>query len=241
MSHGKKIGQVTVVLDRLVDERPKFGCIARNEKNDRIVVDLRFDTHTGLFHSKFEGEWFSAKTQDELKDKIKKVADVKVDLVWKRYITISYHAEVMRPGGHGGTDGYGSTYLGLDRADKQRRFARDEEPYSVIKGIELGWDIFELSEPYKLPGKHAIRSRREFDTEKRTVGQAMQLEDDEIPENTVEWTEEREKFLVHVREALSKLDAKLVELFSGDMEQLAEKLDAAAHFSLGRLLESPKR
>jgi hypothetical protein len=55
----------------------------------------------------------------------------------------------------------------------------------------------------------------------------------------VPWTAEREAFLREVLAALGKLDARMVELFRGDPDQLSRRLDAAVRQGSARLLAAP--
>ena len=59
-----------------------------------------------------------------------------------------------------------------------------------------------------------------------------------MPPGTLVWTPEREALLVEVLAALGKLDSRLLDLFSGDVKQLASKIDAA-QIDPSRLLAAP--
>jgi hypothetical protein len=68
---------------------------------------------------------------------------------------------------------------------------------------------------------------------------AEKQDDDKLPVGAVPWTAEREAFLREVLAALGKLDARMVELFRGDPDQLSRRLDAAVRQGSARLLAAP--
>jgi hypothetical protein len=234
---GKKIGMLEVKLDR---KKTRYTWAS-------VDVELRFEITKGTFHAQYEGNWYSAKTKDDLAEQIKVAATKALSIEWKRYIQIDYEAQGWpiedEKSGRPATDGRYHTYsIGEDRS----KFDKDGK--HVICSIELHWTICEISEPYPLPEdpKKSVRAKREVDvwgwgpdTGKEKIGDPQEWEDDVLPAGTLLWTPEREAFLVEVVAALGKLDARLVDLFAGDPEKLAGKIDAAAQTDPSRLLAAP--
>jgi hypothetical protein len=77
------------------------------------------------------------------------------------------------------------------------------------------------------------------ETYREVVGSPSEQDDDKLPVGAVPWTAERETFLREVLAALGKLDARMVELFRGDPNQLSRRLDAAVRQGSARLLAAP--
>jgi hypothetical protein len=241
-TRGKKIGKLTVKLDR---KKSRYQWV-------EVEVELRFDIKDGTFWSQYEGVWYHAETKAALSEQIKDVATKALSIEWKRYIQISYEArswpiedvKSRRPACNG-------QFKELDlhdrsKAPKLSKFDRDDAEY-VVCGLELHWSICEISEPYPLPedSKKMVRAKREvgvwhYGTEKgqEHIGEPREWDDAELPAGTLLWTPDREAVLAEVVAALGKLDARLVELFAGDAETLAARIDGATT-DPGRLLTSP--
>jgi hypothetical protein len=236
--HGKKVGTLEVQLDR---KETRY-------KHASVDVELRFDLYYGTFWAEFEGNWFSADTKDGLAAQIKTVATKALSLEWKRYILIDYAAKgwpladekIGRPEIQGR---YHTYELGEDRS----KFEDKAEKY-VICGIELHWNICEISEPYTLPEdpKKKVRAKRTIsvhawgdDMGKEQISEPDEWEDDVLPPGTLLWTPEREALLVEIIAAFGKLDRRLLDLLSGDAAQLAAQIDAAAQTDASRLLTAP--
>jgi hypothetical protein len=242
---GKKIGMLEVKLDR---QKTRY-------KWASVEVELRFEITNGTFHAQYEGNWYAAKTKDALSEQIKAAATKSLSIEWKRYIQISYEAQGWpiedEKSGRPATSGQYHSYS-LDDArtkfDDRITTANTREKH-VICAVELHWSICEISEPYALPEepKKLVRAKRSVDiwrwgadVGKEKIGDPEEWEDDVLPIGTLLWTPEREALLAEVLAALGKLDARLVDLFSGDAKQLAEKIDAAAEADPSRLLAAPE-
>ena len=241
---GKKIGTLEVKLDR---KKTRY-------KWASVDVELRFEITNGTFHAQYEGNWYSAKTKDDLAAQIKIAATKSLSIEWQRYIQIAYEAQgwpiedekSRRPA----TSGQYHTYrLDDDRTkfdDKINSADRSEK--HAICAIELHWSICEISEPYALPEepKKLVRARRSIDVwrwgsdvGKEKIGDPEEWEDDVLPSGMLLWTPEREALLAEIVASLGKLDARLLELFTGDAPALAAKIDAAAQTDPSRLLAAP--
>ena len=241
-SPGKKIGTLEVKLDR---KKTRY-------KWASIDVELRFEIATGTFHAQYEGNWHAAKTKDDLSEKIKVAATKSLSIEWKRYIQIDYEAKGWpiedEKGRRPATSGQYHTYDLDDDRTKFDRIDRKEGKKHAICAIELHWNICEISEPYHLPEdpNKRVRARRDVDiwgwgpdTGKEKIGEPQEWENDVLPKGTLPWTPEREAVLAEIVTALGKLDARLLEMFTGDAEALAGKIDAAAQTDPSRLLSAP--
>ena len=240
--YGKKIGKLEVKLDRK-KTRYKFAS---------VEVELRFEIANGTFHAQYDGNWYWAKTKDDLAEQIKAAATKSLSIDWKRYIQINYEAEGWpiedEKSGRPATAGRYHTYeLDDDRTKFDGKNARQNDKH-VICAIKLLWSICEISEPYNLPEdpRKQVRAKRDVgiqdlgpDTGKEKIGEPQEWEDAVMPPGTLLWTAEREAVLVEVITALGKLDVRLLELFTGDAKALAGKIDAAAQTDPSRLLAEP--
>jgi len=240
---GKKIGTLAVKLDRM---KTRY-------KRASIDVELRHEIATGTFYAQYEGGWYEAKTQNDLAEQIKIAATKALSIEWKRYIQIDYEAQgwplADQKSGRPMTSGQYHTFQIDENRSKTVRSRAEDEQYTIC-AVELHWTICEISEPYPLPEdpKKRVRAKRtvdvwrwgdEEDIGKEKIGDSEEWETDVLPPGTLLWTPEREALLVDVVAALGKLDARLVDLFSGDVEQLAAKIDAAAQVDPSRLLAAP--
>lgn len=241
---GKKIGTLEVKLDR---KKTRYKWASVN-------VELRFEITHGTFHAQYEGNWYSAKTKDDLAEQIKAAATKSLSIEWKRYIQISYEAQGWpiedEKSGRPATSGQYHTYdLDDDRTkfDDKINTANRSEKHAIC-AIELHWSICEISEPYALPEepKKLVRAKRSVDVwrwgadvGKEKIGEPEEWEDDVLPSGMLLWTPEREALLAEIVASLGKLDARLLELFTGDAAALAGKIDAAAQTDPSRLLAVP--
>jgi hypothetical protein len=243
---GKKIGVLEVKLDR---KKTRY-------KWASVEVELRFDISTGEFHAQWEGGWYSADTKTELSEKIKTAATKSLSIEWRRYIQIDYEAQGWpiedEKSGRPATSGQYHRYnLDDDRTkfDDRITTAGIREKHAIC-AIELHWSICEISEPYALPEepKKLVRAKRSVevcrwgvDVGKEKIGEPEEWEDDVLPPGTLLWTPDREALLAEVVAALGRLDARLLELFSGDAKQLAEKIDAAQTDPSRLLMAGPEQ
>lgn len=246
MSHGKKIGKLVIRLDRVI-QKVRWG--GSGDHRAEFSVDLRFDFHTGDFFVEHDGKWYSAKTKEALEAKVKKAVERTIDLVWERYIVVSYEAAV-RPVDPilNNVDGTTSnTYSIKDERDDlvKRSIRHGTKTTHVVAGIELTWEIVEYTKPWARPesgklvrSKRDVRSGWDGDERREYIGDPYENDDDELPDGAVLWTKEREDLLHEILAMLGKLDAKMVDLFRGDAEGLAKKLDAA-QLDPSRLLAAP--
>ena len=239
---GKKIGTLEVKLDR---KKTRY-------KWASVKVELRFSIESGTFHTKWEGNWYSAKTKDDLAEQIKTAATKSLAIEWKRYILIDYEAKGWpiedAKSGRPATSGQYHTYeLDDDRTKFDGKNARGNDKHAIC-AIELHWALCEISEPYALPEEPSkrVRAKRDVgihgwgpDTGKEQIDEPQEWEDDVLPPGTLPWTPAREAALAEIVAALGKLDARLLELFTGDAEALAGKIDAAAQTDPSRLLAAP--
>ena len=239
--HGKKIGTLEVMLDR---KKTRY-------KWATVEVELRFEIHNGQFYAQYEGNWYLATTKAELAAKIKIAATKSLSLEWKRYLQVDYSASahpIADP--KTGRPRQSGQYHRFEIDDDRSKFSfYDGVPFAISE-IKLDWSVCEISEPYPLPEdpKKRIRSRRDVTTRAcddddgepvEQIGDPAEWEDDVLPAGTFLWTPEREALLREILTALSKLDQRLVDLFSGDATQLARKIDAAMQGDPSRLLAAP--
>jgi hypothetical protein len=239
---GKKIGTLEVKLDRQ-KTRSEWAS---------VKVELRFEITHGTFHAQYEGDWYSAKTKDALSEQIKTAATKALSIEWKRYIQIDYEARGWpiedEKSGRPATSGQYHTYeLDDDRTKFDATTARANDKHAIC-AIELHWALCEISEPYALPEAPSkrVRAQRRVsihkwgpDMGKEQICETQEWENDVLPRGILPWTPEREAVLADIVAALGKLDARLLELFTGDVEVLAGKIDAAAQTDPSRLLTAP--
>lgn len=213
---GKKIGKMTVTLDRMTTRY----------RRSTIEVELRLDLHSGTFYASYEGARYEAKTKNGLSDLIRVSASKTIDLEWTRYLVVLYKAKVRPTDDSGRPKFYGHDEM--DLGDDRQRLGM------TVTGIELQWLVCEMSTPYSLPGdkNKSVRMRRDVN-ESGGLDEPEEQADDSLPVGAVPWTAEREALLREMLVMLGRLDARAVELFRGDPDQLARKLDTA------RLLSAP--
>lgn len=238
---GKKIGVLEIKLDR---KKTRY-------RRASIEVELRFDMESGDFWAQYEGNWYSADTKDNLSAQIKTAATKTLSIEWKRYIRIDYEAEgfpiVDEKTGRPACSGEYHTFE-IDHDRAKFGFGTDEDEKYAICSVKLQWSICEISEPYGLPEEPSkrVRAQREIDIwrwgtdkGKEKIGDPEEWENDVLPPGTFVWTPEREAFLVDMVAALGRLDRRFIDLFSGDPDQLAKKIDVAATADASRLLAAP--
>jgi hypothetical protein len=245
---GKKVGTLSVKLERKTSRYDYAS----------IEVELRLDVHAGTFHAEYEGAWYDARTKDELSAKIRQAAQKTIDVEWARYLVVDYEAKAWPLDGDSGRPETSGHYEALSIDDDRALLARDPKADAwdrrsdarVVTSIDLHWAVCEFSTPYALPEdkKKTVRMRREIDlrrddegneTYREVVGAPNEQDDDKLPVGAVPWTAERAAFLREVLAALGKLDARMVELFRGDPDQLSRRLDAAVRQGSARLLAAP--
>lgn len=246
MSRGKKIGKLVIRLDRVI-QKVRWG--GSGDHRAEFSVDLRFDFHTGEFHVEHDGKWYSAKTKEALETKVKKAVERTIDLVWERYLVVSYEAAVrpVDPVLNNPDGSTSNTYsIKHERDDLVKRSIRHgTETKHVVAGIDLTWQIVEYTKPWARPesgklvrSKRDVRSGWDGDERREFIDDPYENSDDELPDGAVLWTKEREDLLHEILAMLGKLDAKMVELFRGGADELAKKLDAA-QLDPSRLLAAP--
>jgi hypothetical protein len=225
---GKKVGKLVVALFR-----KESSC------RDSVDLELRLDVSTGTFHAAWEGQWYGAKTHDDLADQIRRVVAEEPDVTWTRYLVIDYEARSWALEGDSGRPELSRCEtLSLD--DDRTAMTRDhEDGPRAVASIRLHWQLYEISSPYPKPGdkRRTVRMFRDVRCElnpdeggrgayREVVGHAEEQDDDRIPPGAVPWTAEREAILRDVLAGIGRLDARLVALFRGDPAQLAGRLDA---------------
>lgn len=247
---GKKVGTLRVRLERMTSR----------SHHAHVEVELRLDVDRGMFHAPYEGAWYGAPTKEELLVKIRRAAEKTVDVAWTRYLVVDYRATAWPLRGDSGRPCSSGSYrelsldedrLSLSRPDPDTRGAHGA--VCAITSIDLHWSVCEFSTPYAVPedSRRIVRMRREVlcqrgydDDEGReiyreVISDPSEQEDDRLPAGAVRWTAQREAFLREVLSALGQLDARMVELFRGDPDQLARRLDVAVERGSGRLLMAP--
>ncbi len=222
---------------------------------------MRLDVQDGTFHAEYEGTWYDARTKDELSAKIRQAAQKTIDVEWTRYLVVDYEAKAWPLEGDSGRPKTNGQYDTLSIDEDRATLTRDPQGNKwskrnctrVVTSIDLHWHVCEFSTPYALPEdkNKTVRMRREVDcqlddrdddgreTYREVVGAPSEQDDDKLPVGAVPWTAEREAFLREVLAALGKLDVRMVELFRGDPDQLARRLDAVAQQDPDRLLAAP--
>jgi hypothetical protein len=239
VNHGKKIGTLLVRLDRVV-EKVRWG--GYSNRRAEFGVDLRFDLHTGLFHASHDGIWYAAKTKEDLEAQLKKAVERTIDLVWERYLVVSYDATARlvdavlnAPNSNAGT----IYSIERDRTDLPTKKIGNAR--RAITSIELTWNVVEYTRPWPRPedGK-LVRSKRDLRSSqgKEYVDDPIEQDSDALPTGAVLWSKEREDLLHEILAAIGKLDSRMTELFRGGADDLAKKLDAAM-LDPGRLLAAP--
>lgn len=240
---GKKVGTLRVKLDRVTG---RSNGVLRYQEKAHFDVELRLDSK-GTFHAAHGGRWFSAKTQLELHDLVKGSFDSTVDVTWERYLVVDYTA-TAKPliTGSSRTESCWSDNYSI-KDDRQKLKGdpttdrRSRSPHAIT-GISLEWEVVDYSSPYHPPEEpeKTVRMKRELGTHKVRNDEGddtdvyelvpydpREMDNDALPKGAVVWTAEREALLVGIRDALGKLDAKLVALFRGEPDELASKIDRA--------------
>ena len=212
----KKFGTITVTLLRKVGRytNASFSC------------DLRLD-EKGWFYAAHDGRWYKAQTQDALREELRAAVEVTADVEWTRYLVVRYKA-TARPVGSSGWGSYKTLDIEDDRAEElrpKRDASRWGDSEHEVVGIDLAWEVKEFSTTYKRPedGK-LVQLRRDVDAD-GDVGEPDE-QDPGLPAGAVVWSEKREAVLREVRAAIARLDARLVEFFRGEPDDLARSLDA---------------
>lgn len=247
---GKKVGVLHVRLKRMTS---RHYCAT-------IDVELRLNVGSGTFYATYEGQQYDALTKDALVDKIREAADKTIDVEWTRYLVVRYSAKAWPLDGDSGRPKDSGSYSDLGLDDDRALLVRDPKSERwhgrnetrVITGIDLHWEVCEISTPYTLPENRdkTVRMHREVhcqridrtdetdETEgyREIIGSPVEQADDSLPVGAVAWTVEREALLREILAALGKLDARMLALFSGGPDKLARQLDTAAQFDPGRLL-----
>ncbi len=220
----KKAAELKAKLD-LVETRdkPKFGrppkkigtmvCdtgvrVGYGTSNATFVLRLEND---GTFIAEHGDFWYCSKSRDALKAKMDQVAKVTLDLKWVRYLAVKYKAQVAH------SDTWRGGYGELDLDDQRKKD-------TVVYGINLQWSVVEYAGPIQLPDLGERYMKRDVDEDGKP--ESAQESVPNLPDGLVLYTEEREATLLRLRAALASVDAKMVELFRGAPDRVAEQLDA---------------
>jgi len=176
---------------------------------------LRLDSMSGEFIAEHGDTWYVSKSRDALKARMDLVAKITLDLKWTRYIEIEYAAQRHREDDD--RWGYGDRDMDINTPRKKR---------DRIYQLSLKWSVVEYSQAIDLPGDKDGKRYM-----KRAVedGQPSTIEESErkMPDGLVPYTEEREALLKAIVGTFKSIDAKLVELFRGEPDDVAKKLDVA--------------
>lgn len=210
---GKKIGPITV----------KLGEVSK-------TFDLRFDVHAGRFHVVVDDETlYSADTKAELVKQLERVVRLDSTITWTKCIVIDYASDGPE------TRRYGSSSRDLD-----------ERPPGRVEQLKLAWRVVEFSNPHQRSGSEDVLVILErtpggsiTDTHRGSYNSGgrgrKRFDDPTRPKFSIEWTEERERTLIAIRDALTSVDRKLREFLGTDVEHMG----AALQTGLGSVLALP--
>lgn len=207
----RKIGEI------VVDTGIKGGY-----RNETASFILRLDVTKGEFIAEHGDDLYVATTREALVAKMEQVGRAVLDLEWTRYLVINYKAITTESR----TWRNGHPEIDLDEARKKRS----------IHGMKLTWEIVEFSNPFTVPGADERYMKRDVDAK----GKPSETQEtvNSLPDHCVVYTKDREALLHSITEAFTSIDAKMVELFKGDLDAVAARLDAAGRGV--RLLAAPK-
>jgi hypothetical protein len=185
-------------------------------RNATTSFVLRLDSDTGEFIAEHGDVQYVSKSRDALKAKMDQVAMVTIDLKWSRYLLVKYTATIPYQGNF-----HSTTTLTID--DPRRKNAH------AVLGIHLNWELVEYSDAFELPNQGRRFMKRDvFESGPSSSQETI----NELPDGLVPYTKEREAILQQLRAALASVDAKMVELFRGDPERVARRLDEMKGVSL---------
>lgn len=185
--------------------------ITNGYREETASFVLRLDGST--FIAEHGDVWYESKSREALQAKMEQVAKVALDLKWTRYIALDYEAFADREPGQWG---YGDRELAVSEARKK----------SKIMGLKLKWEIVEYSNAIQLPGDDEEQRYMKREIDEHGDPEPKQTTVTKLPDGLVPHTPEREALLKQIIQAITSLDAKLVEMFRGDPEDVAKQLDA---------------
>jgi len=177
-------------------------------------VAIRFDKHNGHFGASVDGGSFVAPTFQSLEKLLRAHVDAHSQLVFHRYIDVRYvrHPETTR-GTHRGS--WSRSY----------RVSGDER----VVGIELEFDVFDVSEPFETAGvKQNVPARacvwqrlkrsdfaassRLRSWEPSAAPETLSYGGSDRPEALIPYTDARFETLCAIQAGIAALDAKLNEI-----------------------------
>jgi hypothetical protein len=212
----------------------KIDTIIISGNLDEVTLDLRFDKYSGVFHVEYPaGEWHESKDLTELKKTLKAVVVRNEQETWSRHIDVHYRA---------GVSDSGTSYY---YADDHRQL----KPGKLITELSLSFEVWDISSAKNPRGRklsrigveHGKRKIPREDvgggwfvahTENHDPNGMRRVRDKELP-----YTEQRYQTLTAIRQGLRSLHDKFVELFKGDADEVALKLEG---LDASRLLPAPK-
>lgn len=196
----KKIGTIVV----------KTG-ITNGYRDETATFTLRLDGSD--FIAEHGDVWYVSKSRDALKLKMEEVAKVALDLKWTRYIALEYEAFTTHERGSW-------SYSDRELSVGERRKKADK-----IHGLRLKWGIVEYSNAIRLPGDDDQERHMKRDVGETGTPDEKQTTVTKLPDGLVPHTPAREALLRQIIEALTKLDAKLVEMFRGSPDDVGRAID----------------
>lgn len=245
---GKKVGDTGITLQRA---DPRAG-------RAYLTIEIRLDVDRGTFHARHDGQWYEAKTKDALIEQIRNAAQRTVDVQWQRYLVVDYEAEARPLEGDSGRPRDHGEYETLSIEEDRSSLAPDPSAPSwalqsvqrVVTSIGLTWCLCEFSTPYpRVEDGKIVRMRREIKshplrdadrqiqsdehgeevaTHEEWTSDPKEQDDDQLPVGAVPWSPAREQVLRDVLAALGALDARMAQLFRGDAEAVARRIDDVA-------------
>lgn len=221
---GRKAGKMTV----------KVPGPAGSESQE-VDVEIRLDVKRGVMLCEINGEVHEAATVDDLKKDVAAAIAAEQNITWERYIIIKYSAKLERwwdspDAWYGGGN---MVECGLNppwRNFHEKKRATPPPEGTPCHSIALEWTIIELSSTF-VPAGESTPKRLERHVKKDGTAEVNARPDRrpaELPEGTVLCTPERIAALQQIRARLTLLSEKMRELFAGDPEERAARLDNAS-------------
>lgn len=188
--------------------------IAHGKQHEIGYLDMRVNVDDGLFIAIDGDLYFESTSKEELKKYMEARAKANRQVVWSRYIVISYEAE--------GPGEFASRHR-LKLTDRIE--ANDEGLIDAVGLIKLDWEIVDISEPIAVPGASTRRKSRDVWRDGQT-GREDWLYDDKLPALAIPYSDAALEALKHMRHGLGSIHMTLARLFSGSPQEVAARLAA---------------
>jgi hypothetical protein len=179
----------------------------------RATFPFRVDDAKGQFIAIDGDMQHVSDTKAELIEHMKKIAAAKITLTWTRYIEIDYTVSIVEG----------------DHRRSHSGLGPDVDREGPVVAIHLDFEVVEYSNKFAVPGRPAGLSRRKigesgkpYDEERR-----CDVSDDAIP-----FTQERLDALKHIQSAMTAIDGRMRELFTGKPKAVAARLDTITNQQL---------